>query len=110
MMFLYEREHDDALVLMAGVPKSWVSTEPIGFRDMPTYFGRLTCTLVRDKQNEKRLTAELSGSCPVPSGGIRLTCPLGKLQQATVNGEPATLDAEGRVQIHSLPARAELEL
>jgi hypothetical protein len=110
MMFLYEREHDDALVLFSGVPESWVSTEAIGFRDMPTYFGRITCTLSRDKKKEKLLTAELSGSCPVPSGGIRLTCPLGKVQQAKVNGQPATLDAEGRVQIDSLPARVELTL
>jgi hypothetical protein len=109
-MFLYEREHDNALVLLAGVPKSWVSTEPIGFRDMPTYFGRLTVILTRDQQNDKRLTAVLSGSCPVPSGGIRLTCPLGKLRQAKVNGEEAAFDAAGRVQIHSLPAQVELKL
>jgi hypothetical protein len=46
----------------------------------------------------------------VPSGGIRLTCPLGKVQQAKVNGQPATLDADGRVQIDSLPAKVELTL
>ena len=45
MMFLYERDPDDALVLLAGVPADWVSEEPVGFRNMPTYGGRVTCTL-----------------------------------------------------------------
>ncbi|MCA9260946.1 MAG: hypothetical protein KDA61_17145, partial [Planctomycetales bacterium] len=110
MMFLHEREHDESLVLLAGVPRGWVSTEPIGFRDMPTYFGRITCTLARDEQSASRLLAQLSGSCPVPSGGIRLTCPLGPVRRALVNGEPAPLDAEGRVEIGSLPAKVEIDL
>jgi hypothetical protein len=106
MMFLYEREADDALVLMAGVPKSWIGREPVGFREMPTYGGRVSCTIERAEDN--RLIARVAGSCPLPRGGIRLSSPSGPITRATWNEKPAQLDADGRVIIRQLPATIDL--
>ena len=46
MMFVYEREQDEALVLAAGIPDKWV-TDPAGVEvvGMPTYYGNLNYTL-----------------------------------------------------------------
>jgi hypothetical protein len=104
MMFLYEREADDALVLLAGVPSNWISEQPIGFRDLPTYGGRLTCTLARPAGATDRLEAHLEGSCPVPAGRIRLAVPGGRAVAATMNGSQAEIDADGRVVVDTLPA------
>ena len=108
MLFLFERESDDALVLLAGVPESWVSSEPVGFRDMPTYGGRVSCTIERARAAGDRVAAHIAGSCPIPQGGIRLTCPLAPVARATVNGQPAEIDNDGRVVVSELPAEVEL--
>ncbi len=110
MLFLFERESDDALVLLAGVPRTWISSEPIGFRNMPTYGGRMSCTIARAGTESGHLTAQLTGDCPLPSGGVRLTCPLGPLARATVNGRAAEIDSDGRVVVRGLPAEVELHL
>jgi hypothetical protein len=108
MMFLYEREADDALVLLAGVPRSWVSTRPVGFKNMPTYGGSMSCTIERAGGNSQ-LVAQVKGDCPIPSGGIRLT-PHGPAASATVNGEAAEIDADGRVVVRELPAKIEIPI
>ena len=107
-MFLYERDADDAVVLLAGVPNDWVSERPIGFRSLPTYGGRLTCTLSRPSGDEKKLLARLEGSCPVPAGKLRLSVPSGRVAHAAVNGAPAEIDADGRVVVGVLPADVEV--
>jgi hypothetical protein len=107
MMFLFERQADDALVLLAGVPESWLSTEPVGFRNMPTYGGRISCTVVRTDDSSNYLTAHIDGTCPMPQGGIRLTPLLGTPTDATVNDKPAEIDADGRIIIRELPAKIE---
>ena len=109
MMFLYERESDRALLLLAGIPKSWMTTDPVGFQEMPTYGGRISCTMARIEEGSNRLAAQLSGSCPLPRGGIRLTSPLGPVTRAHVNGNPTEIDAEGRVVVRELPAEVEME-
>lgn len=108
LMLLWEREADEALVLLAGVPESWVSTEPIGFQRMPTYGGWVSCTMARAEAGSDRLVAHLEGTCPVPSGGIRVTSPLRPADRATVNGEKAQIDGDGRVIVRELPATVEL--
>jgi len=110
MMFLFERESDNALVLLAGVPESWVSSEPVGFRNMPTYGGRVSCTIARAKDESDRLIAHLAGDFPLPSGGIRLTSPLGQVTSAKVNGQTAKIDSDGRVVVEELPAEVELHV
>ena len=108
MMFLYERDADDAVVLLAGVPSDWVSARPIGFRNLPTYGGRVTCTLWRPPGDEKKLLARLEGTCPVPAGKLRLSVPAGRVARAAVNGASAEIDADGRVVVGVLPADVEV--
>jgi hypothetical protein len=108
MMFLYEREVDDALVLLAGVPDSWISSQPVGLRNMPTYGGLVSCTIERENSRNGQFHAHIEGTCPLPSGGIRLTRPLASSTRATVNGKTAEIDVEGRVVVRELPAIVEV--
>jgi len=112
MMFLYERESDDAIVLLAGVPASWISDKLVGFREMPTYGGRLTCTIERNRNDDDKalLAAHIAGTCPVPAGGFRLCVPGEKSASATVNGAAAKIDEAGRVVINELPAEVHITL
>ncbi len=110
MMFLFEREVDDGTVLLAGIPQAWISTRPVGFRNMPTYGGRLTCTIACDAAAKNHYAAHLEGKCPVPTGGFRLTVPNStKAFQANVNGQAGELDADKRVIIRQLPADIAIE-
>ena len=106
-MLLYERD-DGAAVLLAGVPAAWLSPQAIGFRDLPTYGGRLSCTLAQTDGVTERFVAELSGTCPVPAGKLRLSVPGRRVERATLGGAPAEVDADGRVIVDRLPARVEI--
>jgi hypothetical protein len=108
MMFLYEREADEAIVLLAGVPKSWISSRPVGFKNMPTHGGKLSCTIERASGGGNQLIAHITGTRPIPDGGLRLTSPLGPVDRAGLNGQPAEIDRDGRVVVRSLPAIIEL--
>jgi len=110
MMFLYEREADGALVLLAGVPGDWLSEEPIGFRNLPTYGGRTTCTLARPAGETDKLAAHVDGSFPMPAGKVRLSVPSARAARATMNGKPAEIDADGRVVVDELPAEVEITI
>ncbi len=110
MMFLYEREADDAIVLLAGVPGDWISEQPIGFRNLPTYGGRLSCTIARPTGKVDELVAHIEGGCPVPAGGLRLSVPSARVAGAMVNGVPAEIDADGRVVVNALPAEVEVTI
>jgi hypothetical protein len=105
MMFLYERPSDDALVLLAGVPKTWISSTAIGFRNMPTYRGRISCTIERSSNGNDHLITQIDGTCPIPKGGIRLTSPLAPTTSATVNGKAAEIDSDQRIVVRDLPAK-----
>jgi hypothetical protein len=106
MMFLYERELDDSLVLLAGVPKPWFGSKKVGFRSMPTYGGRLSCIV--EQASDDQFIAHLEGTCPLPSGGIRLTTPIDSYAQVTVNGKQGEADEEGCVLVKMLPATVEV--
>jgi hypothetical protein len=106
MMFLYERETDNSLILLAGVPKPWFGPRMIGFKNMPTYGGRLSCII--DQANGERFTAHIEGSCPVPSSGIRLTIPIDLNAEVAVNGAPGEMDGDGRLLVRTLPATIEV--
>lgn len=106
-MFLFEREADDCTVLLAGVPESWITAQPTGFRNMPTYGGRLTCVIERVDRKGEQWRSHLEGSCPVPAGGFRLTPPKGRPTNVRLNGNPAEFDSEGRIIVRELPANIE---
>lgn len=100
-MLAYERE-DDALVVAAGVPQTWLD-EGVVVRDLPTYFGSLGFTLRRVANDVLALT--LAGDLTVPDGKIVVQPPLPRpLLAAEVDGRSVrTFDAES-VTIDRCPA------
>lgn len=119
-MFVYEREasappeknsergYDDenALVLFAGVPKSW-SDEGVEFRNFPTHFGVLSASL-RTSQNQA--TIELSGSVSTPPNGIVLDLPFTTQPKSIkVDGREAPPNDAKQVVVWSVPARVEVQ-
>jgi hypothetical protein len=102
-MLAYERDADDALVVGAGVPASWLDDGEIAVTALPTRHGRLDVRLARD--GERTLVASIGGDITVPAGGIELRPPLASpLASAEVNGHAVTaFDAES-VTIRESPA------
>ena len=105
-MFAYEREKDDALVVGAGIPESWLN-DPRGVcvRHLPTYYGKLDFSLMK---RGNRLVADLSGDVAVPEGKIVL--------KSTAVHEPVSVYGDGKrgkqareIVIEKLPAHVELE-
>ncbi|MCA9259249.1 MAG: hypothetical protein KDA61_08620, partial [Planctomycetales bacterium] len=100
--FLYERADDQTVVVFAGLPSQWYGDQPIGFRNLPTYGGRLSCTA---KLRDGVFEVLASGDCPVPSGGLRISLPDHAKGQATIDGRLAPVDEWGRVRVTRLPCR-----
>jgi F5/8 type C domain-containing protein len=73
-MLAYERDTDDALVLAAGVPPSWLDEGEVAVRGLVTPYGRLDFRLARDGAGA--LVASIGGGLAVPPGGIELRPPL----------------------------------
>lgn len=110
-MFVYERQDadgDEALVLAAGLPASWLLDGPgAGIARMPTHHGVLSYDVRRD--GDDALVFEIRGDLVVPKGGIVLDPPLpAPLATATVNGTETPPDASGRVVVRTFPATVRL--
>jgi hypothetical protein len=90
-MLAYERESDDALVLGAGVPSSWLD-RGVRVRGLRTIYGPLNFSARRDGE---RIVVHISG-VRVPRGGIVLQLP--GVGERVVRKLPATLEfTRGRV-------------
>ena len=103
-MFVYEREHDEALVVGGGIPASWAREgNGVAIGNVPTHYGRLSYTL---RATDSEATYELTGEISVPFGGIVVRSPLdGEIREALVDGRPAERSAEGEIIVHAVPAR-----
>jgi hypothetical protein len=101
-MLAYRRERDDALVVAAGIPLSWIRTDAFEVRALPTPAGRLGYVVsLRDGKTEVRLDAGIE----VPRGGIAVAPPgSGRLRHATVNGKAAAVTSAGEVVVRAVPA------
>jgi len=96
-MFAYERPADEALVLMAGVPKAWVRKEGFAVKNLRTPFGLLTYSLT---VHEGKRTLEIAALENPPVGGIAIAWPEGHEglgRQAIVTGSARWIGAELRV-------------
>jgi len=106
-MFAYERNDDDALVLAAGVPMSWLEGEGIRFTGLHTPFGRLS---YRMRRSGHRLLLHVDDGIRLPPGGIVVTWPgSGAPGLARVNGKPAAWH-DGELRITRLPADVAVDL
>ena len=108
-LFAYEREADDALVLAAGIPGSWLTQQDTGvtIQRLPTYYGTLNYTLKQNTDGHIRLT--LSGDIKVPRGKIVVESPLATpLLGVTVNDQPVQTFTSHYAVIDQFPAEVEL--
>lgn len=104
---LSERGYDDedALVLFAGVPKSWAD-DGVEFKNFPTHFGVLSASL---KTAGESARVELSGSVSVPRDGLVLDLPFkARAKSIKVNGREVSPNDAGQVVVWSVPASVEV--
>jgi hypothetical protein len=105
MLDLFAYERDDALVLAAGVPESWLD-KGVGVEHLSTPFGALTYHLQR---TGRRLELRIADGIKAP-GGFVLPWALAGTPGAThVNGAPA-LWHENELHVASAPATITIEL
>jgi hypothetical protein len=71
-MFAYERQVDETLVLMAGVPKRWVEKESFGVRNLRTPYGPLTYSF---KTEEGQSVLHIEAMKQLPAGGVAVSWP-----------------------------------
>ncbi len=71
-MFAYERQADETLVLMAGVPEGWTKKEGFAVRNLRTPFGPLSYSL-KIEDGQGMLHVEALKQMPV--GGIAISWP-----------------------------------
>jgi F5/8 type C domain-containing protein len=106
-MLAFERDADDALVLAAGVPASWLDEGEVGVTALPTRYGGLDLRLTRDGPGT--LVASIGGTLTVPAGGIELRPPLdAPLASVTVNGRAVGSFGAEHATVHTAPAHVVL--
>jgi hypothetical protein len=102
-MLAWEREEDQALVLGAGVPSSWLDPPGIRVRGLRTRWGSLDFHAVLDEG--EAVVVELGGRLDVPPGGIVVDLPVDPtVLRATIDGRPAELGADGVAVVRKVPA------
>jgi hypothetical protein len=71
-MFAYERQADESLVLMAGVPLRWVREESFAVRRLRTPYGELSYSW---EVTAQRRTLHIEGLAKLPVGGVVIAWP-----------------------------------
>jgi hypothetical protein len=99
----YTREADSSVVVGAGVPSAWATTDGgARVRHMRTEYGSLDLHW-SPAAGGARL--DLGGGLLAPTGGIVVRAPYDvRPSRATVNGRPASLAPDGSVTLRALPA------
>ena len=108
-MFAYEREQDRALVVAAGLPESWVTSEcGVGVRRLPTHYGVLSYNVWTERPGV--LQMRLFGDLSVPPGAIIIEPPLSRpLKAVSVNGKPLEHFSADSARVDEFPADIVLE-
>ncbi|MCK6475685.1 MAG: hypothetical protein L6Q35_02515 [Phycisphaerales bacterium] len=106
MMFAYERPGDSSIVLLGGIPGSWIATgEPISVADLGMPGGRLSLAVQR---HGDRVSIRAAGTLKSPPGGFRVRLPDGTSESGvTLNGEPARAHL-GEVRLDIWPSTIDL--
>jgi hypothetical protein len=105
-LFAYEREADRALVIGAGIPRSWLAGSGIAVRGLRTTYGKLG---YRMRQEGSRVHVRIGAGMALPPGGLVIRAfdahPPGR---TTINGRAARWNA-GELRIRALPATIVIE-
>jgi hypothetical protein len=103
-MLAWERERDQALVLMSGIPAQWLE-EGVSVRGMRTRWGALNCSL-RTVGGIARV--EIGAGLHVPPGGLALRLPLAAPPRVVrIDGRPTPLSGE-EIVVRAVPALVEV--
>ena len=107
-MFAYERRHDHALVLAAGIPAAWLKGPGVGIERLRTPYGELGYAL---RERGGMLELRIEAGLTVPAGGLVLPWPYAgeATGKAWLNGGPVAW-RNGEITIHQLPATLHIEL
>jgi hypothetical protein len=117
-MFAYARDADQALVLAAGVPASWLDGDGVAVRGLRTAYGTLDLSIARAPTAagagapgtpEGQVIVSVSGVAP--PGGCVLPWPWEGTPSetgVTIDGNPARWEA-GELRIPSMPARVVID-
>jgi hypothetical protein len=100
-MLAYERESDDALVLGAGVPPSWLRGSGVQVQGLRTRWGQLALTM---RAEEDSVVVMIGPGLHVPPGGIVLQAPIGPIESATVDGRAVEPSPGGTIVVRRAPA------
>ena len=104
-LFAYERDTDQALVLAAGVPASWLDDGGITIGDLRTPYGKLGYTL---KRTGDRISLRIeAGACP-PDGFVFAWPLAGAPGTARIDGKRAEWQ-DGELRIRAAPAEVVIE-
>jgi hypothetical protein len=105
-LFAYARDRDDALVLAAGIPASWLAGGGIAVEGLRTPYGRLGYAL---QQRGDKLQLRIDAGA-TPSGGFVFPWPYqGAPREAWIDGRPARWQGQ-ELRIDAAPARVEFAL
>jgi hypothetical protein len=102
-LIAYERDHDDALVVGAGVPEVWVREEPgVRIHGLATHFGALDLTM--RAESDDRVRVVFGTALGRPPGGIVLESPLPRpLREVIVDGRAHPSPDPRRAHLHEVP-------
>lgn len=104
-MFAFERERDNSLVVLAGIPAFWFTESlkgPVAVIDLPTWYGPISLGVQRMRDV---YTVMIKGDVKVPPGGIVVKTPNSNpVRTANVNGQPAEINAAGEIVVRAVPA------
>ena len=105
-LLVYERDHDDTLVLAAGVPLDWLEGEGVGVTNVRTAYGPLTYNLRRAGRGYVLTLGDDAG----PPGGYFLRWPVveGRTMQVRIDGRRVADWSGGDVLIPPGTRRVEL--
>ncbi|HEY3179917.1 MAG TPA: discoidin domain-containing protein [Casimicrobiaceae bacterium] len=106
-LFAYERDTDNALVLAAGVPPTWLDGAGITLKRLRTPYGQLSYSL---RKLNGRVLLHVDGGMQIPAGGIAFTWSDVDPPGATrINGKPAAWRG-GELPITEFPANVVINL
>lgn len=102
-MLAYRRYRDEAMVLAAGVPASWLEDGGIHVDNLRTPWGRLSYHLWRTGDGDVRL--DVPAGTAVPPGGLVLTWPGARAPGVTTLDGRVVQWHDGELRIDAVPAQ-----
>jgi hypothetical protein len=106
-MFAYESDADDALVIGAGIPASWVTEAPgVSIHGLSTHFGPLGYTM---RATGSAVRVRFDPGLRTPPAGMVIRSPLDRpIRSATADGRPVHITDGRELHLRTLPHTVEL--